>query len=190
MAREPGPGEVHPRVTVVVPTLAADQTLADCLESLENQTFSDFEVIVVDNSGRHAVEPRGRVRVIANDRNVGFGAAVNQAYPRIASAVPRRSQRRYHRASALARGAAHRHRSAARRRHVRAADPAGGRRASRLGRHADRDGRQQQAARPSGVAGFLCSLSGGPAAERLRGILSPRNVGRNRTVRRKFLSIL
>ena len=67
-------------MTVVVPTLAADQTLADCLESLEHQTFPDFEVIVVDNSGRHAVEPRGRVRVIANERNVGFGAAVNQAY--------------------------------------------------------------------------------------------------------------
>jgi GT2 family glycosyltransferase len=80
MAPEPGLAEVHPRVTVVVPTLAADQTLSDCLESLEQQTFSDFEVIVVDNSGRRAVDPRGRVRVIANDRNVGFGAAFNQAY--------------------------------------------------------------------------------------------------------------
>ncbi|MBZ5611052.1 MAG: glycosyltransferase family 2 protein [Acidobacteriia bacterium] len=80
MAPDPGPGEVHPRVTVVVPTLAADETLSDCLESLDNQTFSDFEVIVVDNSGRRAVTPRGRVRVIANDRNVGFGAAVNQAF--------------------------------------------------------------------------------------------------------------
>jgi len=80
MVREARPGQVHRTVTVVVPTLAADQTLDECLASMEHQTFSDFEVVVVDNSGRHAAKPGGRVRVIANDRNVGFGAAVNQAF--------------------------------------------------------------------------------------------------------------
>jgi len=80
MVREPGPGQVHPAVTVAVPTLAADETLDECLASLERQTFSDFEVIVIDNSGRRAVQPRDHVRVIANDRNAGFGAAVNQAF--------------------------------------------------------------------------------------------------------------
>jgi GT2 family glycosyltransferase len=80
MAREPRSAEVHPTVTVVVPTLAADEALNQCLASLEAQTFSDFEVIVVDNSGRGALESRGRARVIANRRNVGFGAAVNQAF--------------------------------------------------------------------------------------------------------------
>jgi GT2 family glycosyltransferase len=79
MASESRSDEVHPTVTVVVPTLAADETLDECLSSLEHQTFSDFEVVVVDNSGRRAVNPSGRVAVIANDRNVGFGAAVNQA---------------------------------------------------------------------------------------------------------------
>jgi GT2 family glycosyltransferase len=80
MVREPGPNQVHPAVTVVVPTLAADGTVAQCLDSLELQTFTDFEIIVVDNSGRRVVQPRERVKVIANDRNVGFGAAVNQAF--------------------------------------------------------------------------------------------------------------
>ena len=80
MVREPGTGQVHPVVTVAVPTLAADSALDECLASLERQTFSDFEVIVIDNSGRQAVVPRGRVRVIANKSNVGFGAAVNQAF--------------------------------------------------------------------------------------------------------------
>jgi GT2 family glycosyltransferase len=80
MAREPRPSQVHPTVTVVVPTLAADESLDECLISLERQTFSDFEVVVVDNSARHQVAGGGRVRVIANDRNVGFGAAVNQAF--------------------------------------------------------------------------------------------------------------
>ncbi len=80
MVREPRPSPTHPTVTVVVPTLAADQSLDECLASLGGQTFRDFEVIVVDNSGRRLAKPQERVRVIANDRNVGFGAAVNQAF--------------------------------------------------------------------------------------------------------------
>jgi len=64
---------------VVVPTLAADDALAECLRSLTNQTFESFEVIVVDNSGaRRAQVSDARMRIIANDSNVGFGAAVNQ----------------------------------------------------------------------------------------------------------------
>ena len=66
-----------PIVTVVVPTLAADDALSDCLRSLENQTIERFEVIVVDNSGAQRVKAPG-VRVIANNGNVGFGAAINQ----------------------------------------------------------------------------------------------------------------
>jgi GT2 family glycosyltransferase len=64
-----------------VPTLAAGDALADCLRSLESQTWTDFEVVVVDNSGAgRALVCGGRVRLIANSRNVGFGAAVNQAF--------------------------------------------------------------------------------------------------------------
>ena len=90
MVRKPRPGEFHPTVTVVVPTLEADETLAACLASLERQTFCDFETIVVDNSARGAVRLSeqaigSRVRVIVNDRNVGFGAAVNQAFRQSAS---------------------------------------------------------------------------------------------------------
>jgi GT2 family glycosyltransferase len=72
--------QVHPTVTVAVPTLAADQTLDACLASLARQTFSDFEVVVIDNSGRGAVGTDRGVRVIVNGRNLGFGAAVNQAF--------------------------------------------------------------------------------------------------------------
>jgi len=85
MASLPRSGEVHPTVTVVVPTLEAGQTLNECLASLERQTFSDFEVVVVDNSGRRAVGSGERVCVISNDHNVGFGAAVNQAFRQSAS---------------------------------------------------------------------------------------------------------
>ena len=46
-----------------MPTLAADDALADCLRALESQTFDRFEVVVVDNSGTGRVRGAGaRVR--------------------------------------------------------------------------------------------------------------------------------
>ena len=63
-----------------MPTLAADDALADCLRSLESQTFDRFDVVVVDNSGSGRARASGeRVRILVNDRNVGFGAAINRA---------------------------------------------------------------------------------------------------------------
>jgi len=66
---------------VVIPTLAADSRLRECIEALGRQTWRDFEVIVIDNSGAGLVRQNGAapaVRIIENDRNAGFGAAVNQ----------------------------------------------------------------------------------------------------------------
>ena len=73
-------------MTVVIPTLAADGRLQQCLNSLGRQTRRDFEVIVIDNSGKNlaarlegGLAPEGPVvRVVANERNLGFGAAINQ----------------------------------------------------------------------------------------------------------------
>lgn len=76
-------------VSVVIPTLAADSRLQECLQSLERQTRPDFEVIVVDNSGQGLVRRKGvagGVRVIENSCNKGFGAAINQGFE--ASAAP------------------------------------------------------------------------------------------------------
>jgi GT2 family glycosyltransferase len=71
-------------VTVVVPTLAADARLQECIAALARQTEPDFEVIIVDNSGSGAVRRNGTahpgVRVLEEPRNVGFGAAVNDAF--------------------------------------------------------------------------------------------------------------
>jgi GT2 family glycosyltransferase len=71
------------RVTVAVPTLAADSKLADCVRSLAEQTVRNTEVIVIDNSGRRLARrmvSRKGVYIIENEENNGFGAAVNQAY--------------------------------------------------------------------------------------------------------------
>ena len=71
-----------PLVTVVVPTLAADDAWEKCLGSLERQTFRDFEVTIVDNSERGRV-PAPKLpawaKVLAPERNVGFGEAINLA---------------------------------------------------------------------------------------------------------------
>jgi GT2 family glycosyltransferase len=73
-------------VTVAIPTLAADERLQQCLDSLARQTRRDFEVVIIDNSGKGLAARYGdsvpsdpAARVISNPRNVGFGAAINQA---------------------------------------------------------------------------------------------------------------
>jgi GT2 family glycosyltransferase len=70
-------------VSIVIPTLIADQRLRECLDALDRQTLREFEVVVVDNSGRglarpHAAQHPG-VRLIENRHNAGFGTAINQA---------------------------------------------------------------------------------------------------------------
>lgn len=74
---------------MVIPTLAADARLLECLESLRRQTQRDFEVIVVDNSGANRVRDANLgpgIRIVENSRNAGFGAAVNQGFE--ASSAP------------------------------------------------------------------------------------------------------
>lgn len=71
---------------MVIPTLAADQRLVECLRALGRQTLADFEIWVVDNSGlnraRRTLESAGLasgIQLIENHENAGFGAAINQA---------------------------------------------------------------------------------------------------------------
>ena len=68
----------------MIPTLSADRRLVECLDALGKQTRSDFEVVIVDNSGQGLVRggeagKRG-ARVIEPGRNVGFGAAINLGF--------------------------------------------------------------------------------------------------------------
>ena len=68
-------------MTVVIPTLAADGKLRECVEALSRQARNDFQVVVVDNSGSGAARRNGTApgaQIIENRENRGFGAAVNQ----------------------------------------------------------------------------------------------------------------
>ncbi len=73
-------------VTVAIPTLRAGPELAECLASLERQNYRDFQVFVVDNSGRglarQVTDRYAGVEVIENERNIGYGAAINQVWKR------------------------------------------------------------------------------------------------------------
>ncbi len=70
------------RVSVIIPNWNGRDFLKVCLESLNNQSFKDFEVIVVDNnSSDDSVELMNlnfpKVKVLKLDRNYGFARAVN-----------------------------------------------------------------------------------------------------------------
>jgi len=73
-----------PPVSVIIVNWNGKDYLKDCLQSLRAQTFSDYEVILVDNGSTDgSVEwirenfP-GWVRVLANNRNEGFSGGNNR----------------------------------------------------------------------------------------------------------------
>ncbi len=74
--------ETAPRVSVIIPNWNGAEHLPECLDSLEQQSFRDFEVVLVDNGSSDRslslVERDYRwVRIIRNGANLGFSAAVN-----------------------------------------------------------------------------------------------------------------
>jgi glycosyltransferase involved in cell wall biosynthesis len=71
---------VAPRISVCIPTYNGEKFLRECIESVLEQTFRDFEVVVVDDcssDGTVAIvneyaagDPR--IRVIRNEQNLGL----------------------------------------------------------------------------------------------------------------------
>lgn len=86
----PAPSGKTPDVSVVVVNWNRREYLRGCLESLLNQNFQDFEILVVDNGSqdgsaelvRERFEGRSGppVRLIQNETNRGFCAANNQGF--------------------------------------------------------------------------------------------------------------
>lgn len=71
-----------PRISVVVPNWNGEKLLAVSLPSIDQQTFTDFEVIVVDNGSKdntvsYIKASFPHFRVIELPKNFGFAKAVN-----------------------------------------------------------------------------------------------------------------
>jgi len=74
----------EPNVTVIVPTLSADKRLVESLGALDRQTYRDFSVVVVDNSGQGLVRggDAGKMGALVMEPgcNIGFGPAINLGF--------------------------------------------------------------------------------------------------------------
>ena len=73
------------KVNVIIPTLRGLNWLPSCLESLQKQTFLEFDITVVDNASTDGTSnllaeygKYGNVHVIRNTVNRGFAEACNQ----------------------------------------------------------------------------------------------------------------
>jgi len=74
-----------PKISVLIPLYNAENFIAQSIESVLNQTFTDFELIIVDNCStdrsvtiaRH-YESDKRVKIFQNDENIGAVRNWNQ----------------------------------------------------------------------------------------------------------------
>ena len=74
-----------PAVTIIVPHLNGKHHLDDCFQSLRRQSFSDFEIILVDNGSSDGTQAYVReaypeVRLLELGRNFGFTGACNAGW--------------------------------------------------------------------------------------------------------------
>lgn len=70
---------LQPKVSILIPVFNRENYISECIQSALNQTFTDFEVVVVDNASDDgtweicrqfaAIDPR--VRIFRNESNIG-----------------------------------------------------------------------------------------------------------------------
>lgn len=74
------PGEQAPKVSAIIPTWKRSDLLRKCLESLWQQSFTDFEIIIVSNGAGDwavALAEEFGCRLVSFAENRGFAAAIN-----------------------------------------------------------------------------------------------------------------
>lgn len=75
------------KITVIIPNYNGIEYIGDCLDSLKEQSFKDFEVMVVDNASKDGsddlVEKNYKdVKLVRLDDNYGFSRAANEGLMR------------------------------------------------------------------------------------------------------------
>lgn len=71
------------KVSIIIPNYNGAKYIKECIDSVYNQTYKDYELIVVDNassdnSNEIIEENYPEIKLIKNDTNTGFSIAVNQ----------------------------------------------------------------------------------------------------------------
>ncbi len=71
------------RVSIIIPHYNGKDILKDCLQSLYQNSFTDFETILIDNgsvdgSQKFVKENYRQVHLIENEKNLGYAGACNQ----------------------------------------------------------------------------------------------------------------
>jgi glycosyltransferase involved in cell wall biosynthesis len=74
-----------PKISIIIPVYNVERFLRECLDSVLNQTFTDFEVICINDASpdrcpeilREYAEKDKRIRVINHKKNAGIAAARN-----------------------------------------------------------------------------------------------------------------
>lgn len=71
------------KVSVVIPNWNGEHLLKDCLESLKEQSFKHFEIILVDNGStdnslEYVAENFPKVKILKLKKNFGFARAINE----------------------------------------------------------------------------------------------------------------
>lgn len=77
-----------PQVTVIIPNYNGAAYIENCLKSLSEQTFRDFDILVIDNASSDGsadlvAECSPDARLVRLDQNYGFCRAVNEGIRRV-----------------------------------------------------------------------------------------------------------
>ena len=79
---------IYPKVSVLMSAYDCTDYLGEAIESILNQTFNDYEFIIINNASpdncidiiRHYAKLDTRIRVINNTKNISFGAVQQQLF--------------------------------------------------------------------------------------------------------------
>lgn len=75
-----------PKVSILLPVYNAEKYLSDCLKSLLNQTFHDFEIIAINDASTDSslsilykyAEIDSRLKIYSNKSNLKLAATLNR----------------------------------------------------------------------------------------------------------------